>query len=507
MSELEGETLLHEYIPRGRAADLFFKYNVEEYDEILFEGVAGGGKSLAYAMYIHAQCVKYPGLQVLMVRKYRDSMSESCMKTFEEEVLKHHMPEVCDGRDRTQRPHYEYPPAYNPYAKAEGKSRVVMCGITDEEKIRSTAWNIIWLNEGTEITLPHYETLLSRSRPAGIRWAPHNVILIDCNPSFEKHWLNTRFKPDNTSDLKRLRLVTSHYDNPTYWDEEKNDWTEVGRRYMAKLKSLTGARYERLYKGKWCSEEGLVYAEFEPSYHIIQRSQLPTIEYYFGSVDWGFRNAGVIQIWGVASDQSMYLVHETYRTQQTVDFWSEEAVRLYLKYKPIAYVCDPASPDKRAQFNDRLSRFRGGQISRIAIEANNDREAGMQEIKSALLRQQHLPTCGPMCTRPDRHGHARMFFCDDALQHGRDPILAANYASVCTTDEMQNLVWLKTADGKPIQEKWDDSIPHDGLDATRYAAMFNWQRSAKRKRKEIPFPPGSPGYELWKAGIKLPRTV
>jgi phage terminase large subunit len=491
----EQQVEVHEYRPRGAAYDLFYTYNLEEYDEVLFEGVAGGGKSLAYAHFVNRACIMYPGIQILMVRKYRDTMSESCMKTLEDQVINLCIPVVTQGRDRTQRPHYQYP----------NGSRIVCCGITDEEKIKSTEWDIVWVNEATEISLPGYEMLLSRLRPSGKRKSPYSLIISDCNPSYAAHWLNQRFMPDPKTKLRRLRLRSSHKDNPQYWDDIAHEWTPEGVRYMAILDSLSGARRERLYKGLWVSEEGLVYEEFEPRYHVINRRDLPTIEYYFSSVDWGFRNAGVMQIWGVDARQAMYLVHETYRTQQTVDFWADEAVRLYLEFRPVAFVCDPASPEKRAQFNDRLSRFRAGKIARLAIEANNDREAGMQEVKSALLRARHAPNCRADCDREDKHGLARLYFCDDALRNGRDPNLATERGrSVCTVDEIQTLVWLKTADGRPIQEKWDDSIPHDGLDALRYAAMFNWQRNAKRRKTTNPFPVGSAGHRLWKEGVKLP---
>lgn len=497
-----------EYVLRGAAKELFL-CRPWEYKEILFEGVAGGGKSLAIALLIHDACLRYPGLQVLMVRKYRDSMSDSCMKTFEEEVLKAdgESAAICASRDRTQRHSYQYP----------NGSNVVTCGITEEEKIRSTAWHIIWLNEGTQVTVASYETLLTRLRPqaelvnADSAAIPYSLLVSDCNPSYEAHFLNTRFKtltvptPDPRVVLKRKRLVSSHKDNPTYWNAEKGEWTPKGAEYMGSLSSTTGTRRKRLYLGIWCTEEGQVYDEFDPSFHVLTRKDLPEMEYYFMSADWGYRNAGVLQCWGVDKHERMYLVHETYRTMETIDFWADEAVKLYNEFRPIACVCDPAEPDKRRQFNERLSRFRGGAVSRIAIEANNDREAGMMEVKSALQRERHLPSCNSSCEKTEPHGKARLYFAEDSLRWGRDPKIDVDSGRpVCTTDEIQSLVWKKTADGRPIKEEWEDSLPHDGCDAMRYAAMFNWKRRApQRGKKQNPFAPGTVGHDLWRRGIKL----
>jgi len=506
------------YKPRGAARALFADHRgkhgwpLEDYDEVLFEGVAGGGKSLAYAHFVHWACCNFPGLQVLMVRKYRDSMSQSCMKTYEEEVLKRHMPQICDGRDRTQRSHYEYPEAFNAFCGQNGTSRVVMCGITDEEKIRSTAWNIVWLNEGTEIALAHYETLLSRLRPAGVQVAPYNLILVDCNPSFKGHWLNKRFSQDG-GELKRLRLITKHTDNPTYWDEVKGEWTEIGRKYMAKLRSNTGARYKRLYKGLWCSEEGLVYDEFDPEYHIIGANEVPPIEYYVASYDPSpsSRNASVMQVWGIDAEERGYMVAEAHMVGKGIDWWAETALKFYQRYRPRQIVCDPSNPGMIELFNNRIGARYGNFAARVAVKANNDVEAGIAQVKSALTRERHLKTCPPNCERPENHGKARIYFVETALTEYDPEKEGEEGRSKCTTDELMQLSWKIVKDGQEAKSEWDSSIPHDGCDCVRYFAMFNERRGlgTRRMRTMNPYKPGSPAYVMWQEGRRglTPRSA
>lgn len=486
------------YRPRGACWDLFYKYDLSQYDEVLFEGVAGGGKTLAYSWFIHNACMQYPGCNVLMVRKTRDSMSNSCMRTYEDQVLKAHpgMEPVYLGRDRTQREHWLY----------ENTSRVVVCGMNDEQRILSTEWDIIWGNEATQLTVADVEMLTTRLRPSGERVSPYSLLLLDCNPSYYAHHLNHRFMPVNQGQIRRLRLKSRHTDNPRYFNDDGTK-TKDGAKYMAKLDALTGSRRKRYYLGEWADEEGRVYDEFEADYHIIKRSDVPPIDYYFGSCDWGYRNAGVLQVWGVDKEERMYLVHETYQSQRNPDWWCEQAVKLYQEFKLVAIVCDPAEPGLRKQFNDRLSRFKSGPNPRIAIEADNDRESGMYEVKSALLREDHLSTCPRDCQESGKHGKARMYFVEDALRWGRDPALAEQAGrSVCTTDEIQTLPWLQTKDGRPIKEMWDDSIPHDGLDATRYAAKFNFARHSKRRKTRNPYPRGSVGHRMWESGLKINRN-
>jgi len=522
MEALEEEKPTHIYRPRGAAWDLFYNHlgphgdPLEEFDEVLFEGVAGGGKSLAYAMLIHTACLKYPGLQVLMVRKYRDSMSDSCMKTLEEEVLKIHMPEICDGRDRTQRHSYKYPPAFNEYSGMVGTSEIVQCGITDEEKIRSTAWGIIWINEVTEILVAHYGTILTRSRPQGVRVSPYNIILNDCNPSYRAHFINQRFPNVETGiesgrgyvtkpefDVKRLRLVSNHKDNPTYWDEDKQEWTEVGRRYMAKLRSNPSpVQVKQLYLGLWCSQEGVVYEEFDPDFHIIPACDVPPILYYVGAYDPSpsSNNASVLQIWGIDEEERGYMVAEAHMIGKGIDWWAEQMLRFYHKYRPRQVVCDPSNPGMIELFNNRIGSRYGNPSARVAIKANNDRLAGVAQVKSALTREKHSKMCPASCTREDAHGKARMYFVANALSeydNGKDNL--GGWRPRCTTDELQALMWKKTKDGQEARDDFDPSMPRDGADCTRYFAMFNERRGlgTRRARTRNPHPVGSPAYIMF----------
>lgn len=524
----EAETVA--YRPRGAAWDLFYGHMgphgdpLEEFDEVLFEGVAGGGKSLAYAMLIHSACIKYPGLQVLMVRKYRDSMSDSCMKTLEEEVLKIHMPGICDGRDRTQRHSYKYPPALNKYSGLVGTSEIVTCGVTDEEKIRSTAWGIVWINEVTELIVAHYGTILTRSRPQGIRVSPYNVLLSDCNPSYRAHFINQRFPNEETgipcgrgfvskpgSDVKLLRLVSNHKDNPTYWDEEKQDWTEVGRKYMAKLRSNPSPlQVKQLYRGIWCSKEGIVYDEFDSEFHVIDEGNLPPIQYYVGAYDPSpsSNNASVLQIWGIDEEERGYMVAEAHMIGKGIDWWAEQMLRFYHKYRPRVIVCDPSNPGMIELFNNRIGARYGNISARIAIKANNDRDAGIAQMKSALTRELHLKSCPMDCARQDKHGKARMYFVANALSeydNAKDAL--GGWRPRCTTDELQSLMWKQTKDGQEARDEWDPSMPHDGADCARYFAMFNERRGlgTKRAKSKNPFLPGTPGETMWNEGRRYLR--
>src|SRR3546814_10566883 len=89
---------------------------------------------------------------------------------------------------------------------------------------------------------------------------------------------------------------------------------------MSKLDALTGVRYMRLRKGIWCAAEGLVYEEFDPELHVHKRIGVPPISWTrYMTVDFGYTNPMVVQMWAEDEDGRLYLYRELYHTKTTVE--------------------------------------------------------------------------------------------------------------------------------------------------------------------------------------------
>lgn len=510
LDEFDGDSIAVEYQPVGSAWDLFYKFDPEkmdvtEIDEILFDGPSGTGKTLACLVWIHAKMMQYPGCNVLIARKVRESMAPSVLRTFEEQVLSVDAPDIMDGRDRSNRPAYIYP----------NGSRATVGGISDVERMKSAEYDIIYINEVTEVTLRDYAIALTRLRPSTKKNAcPYKVLLSDCNPSFPFHYINTRFNQDIEPSPHRWRMLSRHEDNPRWYDAIKKEWTKEGAVYIRKLDSIPDkTERARMRHGLWVGEEGLVYDEFDPSYHIIERRDLPPLIYYVGSYDPSpsSRNASVMQMWGIDEAGRGYMVEEAHMIGKGIDWWAEQAVRFWHKYRPKQIVCDPSNPGMIDLFNNRISARNGNPMSRIAIKANNEHEAGIAQMKSCLTRELHAPSCHPTCNVTHRHGKSRIYFVKNSLTErdaGKDGDRMSNRPR-CTADEFLTLAWKKTKDGQEAKDQWDDSIPHDGLDCVRYFCMFNEQRQmgTKRSKTICPYPVGTVGYDMWKEGrFKEPKT-
>ena len=444
------EVVYHDYQPDGAAAALFHT----RAPEVLLEGPAGTGKTRALLEYVNWLCEEYPGIRVLIFRKTRTSMSESVLVTYEEKVLWDGHPAKTGDAHRNNRQHYRYP----------NGSHVVTGGMDNSDRIMSTEYDIAACFEATEITLEDWEKVMSRLRNNILPWQQG---ICDCNPGSQFHWLNQRANAGLMD-----RLLSRHEDTPT-----------LTKDYLDRLERLTGARHERLFRGRWVSEEGLVYDEWDANIHIIDKEKIPReMKWYFGSVDWGYRAPGVFQVWGVDGESNLYRVAEVYRTQKPYEWWAEIIEKYHKKYGMAAIVCDPAEPRSIDMLNDRLGEPSGRKTERLARKADNDIMAGLDMARWAL--------------RPRKDTQPRMVFVKNALKDGRDQSLADAMEPCCTEEEFPGFVWLKQSDGKPIKEMPDPSCPDHGLDAMRYAAMFAWNKDLS-----LPAPP--PTFPNWSYGGML----
>src|SRR5690348_14956184 len=91
------------YKARGAALKLW----TDRRPEVLVSGPAGTGKSRACLEKIHACCLRWPGCRWLIVRKTRESLTESALVTFEEKVLPESSP-IKAGPQRRLRQAYRY---------------------------------------------------------------------------------------------------------------------------------------------------------------------------------------------------------------------------------------------------------------------------------------------------------------------------------------------------------------------------------------------------------------
>jgi len=420
-------TTVLDYEPAGAARDLFYARD----PEVLIEGPAGTGKTRGVLEYANWICETYANARVLFVRKTRSSLTESVLVTWEDKVLWSGHPAITGEASRETRRSYTYP----------NGAHIVVGGMDRASRIMSTEWDLVCVFEANEITESEWEALLSRLRNHRLPW---QQAIADTNPDSEFHWLNQRA---NAGKIRRL--LSRHKDNPTVTPE-----------YLARLESLSGVRRERLYVGKWVSAEGQIWAEWDAERHLIDAKDVPHMKWYFGAIDWGFRNPGVLQIWGVDNDDNLYRVAEVYKAGKQIDWWAERVSEFHEEYTLARVICDSAEPRSIEMMNDRLGVLRGRSTFRIARKADKDVIAGLDQVRSGLS--------------DSKDGKPRLYLVRDALRFGRDPEMLEQSRPTCTEEEVSSYVWMQAVDGRPIKERPDPTCADHGCDAMRYATMFAW---------------------------------
>lgn len=470
-------------------------------------GAAGTGKTRGILEKIHLLCTKYPGTRVLIARKTRASLTEAAMYTLETFVLPDGHPSLAQGGLRDKRQKYSYP----------NGSEIVVCGLDKPEKALSTEYDMIYVQEATEITEHDYETLDSRLRSQALRYTQ---FLMDLNPDVQTHWI---YKAGLAG---RIKLVQSyHEDNPLWFDEAPKDaatgkgtdfpvrgrngrygrWTDAGRQYIfGRLANLTGPRRKRFFLGMWGQSEGTIYADqWRPHLHIVPRftPREPGWKWVWVT-DFGWRNALVIGIWCISPEswngegkvgQKAYLWGEVFMSKSLVRVCAKMALKAcgwewdgyqHIRVSdnpiplPVHTICD-WDPEGRATFeeNTGLSTQPAHKVVKEGIEAVQaaliPNPVETKELQEEFLNAEDIVEAMQAMTDDDEHINPDIYFMQDSLLHPPDSERKSAHRPCKTIEEFNGYRWSDTAREVPAAKQDDD-----GMDMVR---MFvTWWKNVKK---------------------------
>ena len=332
--------------------------------EVLLAGPAGTGKSRACLEKLNLVCMQVP-IRGAIVRKVRKTLSQAALVTWEEKVLP--KPHPC--RFWTEDQEYRY-----------GSGAVVaVCGLDDPEKIKSTEFDLIYVQEATELDQLDWELLVSRLRNGVLSY---QQVMADCNPADPYHWLKQR------CDRGECQLLdTRHEDNPVLFDHGRSEWTDFGATYLSTLDTLTGFTKQRLRYGQWVAAEGMFFTEWNPDVHVVE-------EPYGGldpewprwvSVDYGFA-APWCALWFARDPETrvVWCYRERYasglRDEEQAEIIKEcsEGERIVLR------VLDPSMFNARTEAQrPSIAQVYAGVMGEVAPGMNN-RRTGWAVVRRAL---------------------------------------------------------------------------------------------------------------------------
>jgi phage terminase large subunit len=277
------------YTPHGAVAEMMYCRD----PEVVIDGPAGTGKSLGALHKLYACMMKWPGARGAIARKYRRTLTDSALVTWEEEVLGRGHP-ALDGPKREQRHMYTLP----------NGSTITAVGLDEAEKQKSSQYDFVYLQEATEIKEQDLFQII-RGMRNGVM--PFQQILMDCNPDAPWHWIKMRFE---RGDMTRFQSV--HKDNPALYDREVEMWTDFGKQYMAGLDRLLGVTRLRLKDGLWVAAEGAVYDVFDPARDVVAPFVIPDEWPRRVGLDFGAVNT-VALFYAIDIETGLYYLYREYR--------------------------------------------------------------------------------------------------------------------------------------------------------------------------------------------------
>lgn len=431
----------HWYEPLGSALEVLHARD----DELLVAGPAGTGKSRACMEKVHLMCMLNPGMRALILRKTLTSLTATGLVTWREHVVREYLAAgqvSYYGGSQQESAQYRY----------LNGSTVTIGGMDRAPKIMSSEYDLVYVQEATELSENEWEMITTRLRNGKVAF---QQLLADCNPDVPHHWLRKRVEGGRTRMLE-----SRHEDNPTLFRPD-GSMTSRGASYMSKLDSLTGVRHARLRLGKWVAAEGLVYEEYSPTANLLDRFVIPQSWLRYWSIDFGYRNPFVCQFWAEDPDGRLYLYREIYLTSRIVEDHARDILAIvapggnWVEPRPQVILCDHDAED-RATLERHLKL-----PTRAAMKTVSD---GLQAVSARL--------------RAAGDGKPRLFLLRDAIVRV-DSDLKDRSLPISTQEEIVGYAWdMSTTKTKDVPLKENDH----GMDAMRYLVAHRDLQPAYRIR-------------------------
>lgn len=152
-------------------------------------------------------------------------------------------------------------------------NRLTFFGLDQLEKLKSTDFNYLWMEEATEFTFDDYILLLTRlSTPPPKGWKRPNQLFLSYNPSDTNSWLRTKLLV-----LKNVTEIHSTFlDNPFL--------PEQYIRILRSLKAQDENAWKVYGKGEWGEAQHLIYSNWD----LVDK--MPTGGEHTYGLDFGFNN-------------------------------------------------------------------------------------------------------------------------------------------------------------------------------------------------------------------------
>lgn len=337
-----------------------------------YGGARGGGKSWAMRRKFILLALRYPGLNLLLLRRTLPELRENHLIPMQRELYGF---AVYNSAERV----FRFPNG--------SRIKLGYCDtMQDVYQYQGQEYAVIGLEEATHFTEEQMRFLTTCNRTTRKDFSPR--MYYTCNPGNVGHaWVKRlfidRLYAENENPNDYLFIPARIYDNKVLLEADPN--------YIRQLEALPEELRRAHLDGNWDVHAGQYFREFSRDRHVIEPFEIPSWWRKFRSMDWGYNDPCCVLWHAVDGENRVY----TYRELYVRETRAGEVAAMVLELsrgESISYTV--ASPDmwqKRGAVLSGAGGFEGETLAELFTSsglslapADNSRVPGWNRVRDFL---------------------------------------------------------------------------------------------------------------------------
>lgn len=337
-----------------------------------YGGARGGGKSWAMRRKFILLALRYPGLNLLLLRRTLPELRENHLIPMQRELYGF---AVYNSAERV----FRFPNG--------SRIKLGYCDtMQDVYQYQGQEYAVIGLEEATHFTEEQMRFLTTCNRTTRKDFSPR--MYYTCNPGNVGHaWVKRlfidRLYAENENPNDYLFIPARIYDNKVLLDADPN--------YIRQLEALPEELRRAHLDGDWDVHAGQYFREFSRDRHVIEPFEIPSWWRRFRSMDWGYNDPCCVLWHAVDGENRVYTYRELYVRETRAGEVASMVLELS-RGESISYTV--ASPDmwqKRGAVLSGAGGFEGETLAELFTSsglsltpADNSRVPGWNRVRDYL---------------------------------------------------------------------------------------------------------------------------
>ena len=337
-----------------------------------YGGARGGGKSWAMRRKFILLALRYPGLNLLLLRRTLPELRENHLMPRQRELYGF---AVYNSAERV----FRFPNG--------SRIKLGYCDtLQDVYQYQGQEYAVIGFEEATHFTEEQMRFLTTCNRTTRKDFSPR--MYYTCNPGNVGHaWVKRlfidRLYAENENPNDYLFIPARIYDNKVLLDADPN--------YIRQLEALPEELRRAHLDGDWDVHAGQYFREFSRDRHVIEPFEIPSWWRRFRSMDWGYNDPCCVLWHAVDGENRVYTYRELYVRETRAGEVASMVLELS-RGESISYTV--ASPDmwqKRGAVLSGAGGFEGETLAELFTSsglsltpADNSRVPGWNRVRDFL---------------------------------------------------------------------------------------------------------------------------